>query len=124
MGDSSDESENIWKQLQDHNAKLSGGLTVLQNAVYEHNMLAASKLYKNIAIEQLSKLLGVSNVPAEDLARIMIQESRMSATIDQVDGIIEFESDSDDESDSEEGETEVQRNANTNNNNNIISVIL
>ena len=89
------EMKTFEKQLQDHHrATLAGGLTVLQKAVYEHNMLAASTLYKNIQIEQLSKLLGVSDVQAEDLARIMIQEGRMKATIDQVDGIIEFDDDS------------------------------
>merc|ERR1712154_375281 len=82
------------KQLSDHHqAQLAGGLTVLQKAVYEHNMLAAAQLYKNIRIEELSKLLGVSETQAEDLARVMIQENRLSATIDQVDGVIEFDND-------------------------------
>merc|ERR1712060_84818 len=82
------------KTLADHHqAQLAGGLTVLQKAVYEHNMLAAAQLYKNIRVEELSKLLGVSETQAEDLARIMIQENRLSATIDQVDGVIEFDND-------------------------------
>merc|ERR1712060_303574 len=82
------------KTLADHHqAQLAGGLTVLQKAVYEHNMLAAAQLYKNIRIEELAKLLGVTLVQAEDLARIMIQENRLNATIDQVDGIIEFDND-------------------------------
>jgi len=82
------------KQLSDHHqAQLAGGLTVLQKAVYEHNMLAAAQLYKNIRIEELSKLLGVTLVQAEDLARTMIGEKRLNATIDQVDGIIEFDND-------------------------------
>jgi len=82
------------KQLQPHHqAQLAGGLTVLQKAVYEHNMLAAAQLYKNIRIEELSKLLGVTLVQAEDLARGMIEENRLQATIDQVDGIIEFDKD-------------------------------
>lgn len=79
--------------LPHHQATLAGGLTVLQKAVYEHNMLAAAQLYKNIRIEELSKLLGVTLVQAEDLARVMIQENRLSATIDQVDGVIEFDAD-------------------------------
>jgi len=66
---------------------------VLQKAVYEHNMLAAAELYKNIRIEELAKLLGVTLVQAEDLARGMIEENRLQATIDQVDGIIEFDKD-------------------------------
>lgn len=78
-----------------HQAKLAGGLTVLQKAVYEHNMLAVAQLYKNIAISELALLLGVTAEQAEDLARIMIQEGRMTASIDQVDMIIEFDDDAD-----------------------------
>lgn len=88
------DQDDFSKQLADHHqATLAGGLTVLQKAVYEHNMLAAAQLYKNIRIAELSKLLGVTLVQAEDLARIMIQENRLNATIDQVDGIIEFDND-------------------------------
>merc|ERR1740123_1427591 len=88
------DQEDFAKQLADHHqATLAGGLTVLQKAVYEHNMLAAAQLYKNIRIEELSKLLGVTLIQAEDLARIMIQENRLQATIDQVDGIMEFDND-------------------------------
>tara|TARA_B100000795_G_scaffold127160_1_gene94806 strand:- start:385 stop:504 length:120 start_codon:yes stop_codon:yes gene_type:complete len=32
---------------------------VLERAVIEHNMLAASKLYNNISFEQLGALLGI-----------------------------------------------------------------
>jgi len=88
------EQDDFSKTLSEHHqATLSGGLTVLAKAVYEHNMLAASQLYKNIQISQLSKLLGITNTQAEDLARVMIQEGRMNATIDQVDDIIEFDDD-------------------------------
>jgi len=76
-----------------HQATLASGLTVLQKAVYEHNMLAAAQLYKNIRIEELAKLLGVNEIQAEDLSRVMIQENRLKATIDQVDGVIEFDKD-------------------------------
>ena len=88
------EQNNFSTTLSDHHqARLSGGLTVFEKAIYEHNMLSASALYKNIKIEQLSKLLGVNDTQSEDLARIMIQEGRMNATIDQVDGIIQFDDD-------------------------------
>merc|ERR1711997_788920 len=88
------EQDDFAKQLSGHHqAQLAGGLTVLQKAVYEHNMLAAAELYKNIRIEELAKLLGVTLVQAEDLARGMIEENRLQATIDQVDGIIEFDKD-------------------------------
>jgi len=89
------DQKNFEATLEDHHkAQVHGGLTVLDKAVYEHNMLAASHIYKNIRIAQLADLLGVNETQAEDLARGMIQEGRMTATIDQVDGIIEFEDDS------------------------------
>jgi len=89
------DQEDFSKTLSDHHkATLSGGLTVLEKAVYEHNMLSASIIYKNIKISELAQLLGVNDVQAEDLARGMIEEGRMNATIDQVDEIIEFENDS------------------------------
>jgi COP9 signalosome complex subunit 4 len=88
------EERDFSQTLQEHHqARLAGGLTVLQKAVYEHNMLAAAQLYKNIAIAELALLLGVTDEQAEDLARIMIQEGRMKATIDQVDMVIEFDDD-------------------------------
>jgi len=86
------EQDGFAATLSDHHqATLAGGLTVLQKAVYEHNMLAASNIYRNIKIAELSKLLGVSETQAEDLARGMIQEERLKANIDQVEGVIEFQ---------------------------------
>merc|ERR1712087_187919 len=73
--------------------KMHKNMILSQKDVYEHNMLAAAELYKNIRIEELAKLLGVTLVQAEDLARGMIEENRLQATIDQVDGIIEFDKD-------------------------------
>ena len=70
--------------------KLIGEYTILQKAVYEHNMRAIARLYKNINIKDLSVLLGISMDGAEDLARIMIIENRLSGTIDQIDNEITF----------------------------------
>lgn len=68
----------------------SDGDTVLDRAVMEHNLLAASRLYANIHFSELGVLLGISASKAETTAARMIYEKRMTATIDQVEGILEF----------------------------------
>lgn len=68
----------------------SDGDTVLDRAVMEHNLLAASRLYANIHFSELGTLLGISTSKAETTAARMIYEKRMTATIDQVEGILEF----------------------------------
>jgi COP9 signalosome complex subunit 4 len=86
-----EEQEKFEKSLKEHHQSiLAGGLTVFERAMYEHNMLAASKIFKNVSIAQLAELLGVSEDQTEDLARVMIEEGRMEASIDQVDGLIEY----------------------------------
>ena len=37
------------------------GSTILERAVIEHNLLAASKLYNNISFEELGALLEISS---------------------------------------------------------------
>uniref|UniRef100_A0A7S1C7T8 COP9 signalosome complex subunit 4 n=1 Tax=Bicosoecida sp. CB-2014 TaxID=1486930 RepID=A0A7S1C7T8_9STRA len=71
-------------------ADVGGGLTVLQRAVNEHNMLAASRVYSNVAFAELGTLLGVDAASAEDTASKMIKEGRLEATIDQVAGVLAF----------------------------------
>jgi len=67
------------------------GLTLIQHAVIEHNILAASQIYRNIAVDQLGVLLGLDGPKAEQLAWKMIEQGRMQAVIDQVEGFIEFQ---------------------------------
>lgn len=77
--------------LQPHQlATHPDGDTVLDRAVMEHNLLAVSRLYTNIAFEELGQLLSVSPVKAETTAARMIYENRMKASIDQVDAILQF----------------------------------
>ncbi len=76
-------------------ALLADGSSVLEKAVMEHNMLAASKVYQNISLEELGNLLEVSSERAEKIAAKMITEGRMSGTIDQSRGNIEFSQDAD-----------------------------
>lgn len=64
--------------------------SVVDRAVVEHNLLAASKLYINIKFEELGALLCVSPQKAETTAARMIYEERMNARIDQVTGTLEF----------------------------------
>ena len=84
--------------LKPHQLAKGGGdgLTVLTRAVSEHNLLSASKLYNNIAVTELGQLLGVDAEQAERTAAKMISEGRMKGTIDQVEGIINFEDADDD----------------------------
>merc|ERR1719487_842179 len=71
-------------------ATVEDGGTVLDRAVIEHNMLAASKLYKNISFEQLGALLGIDAAKAERIAASMLVEQRMQGSIDQVEQLIHF----------------------------------
>ena len=56
----------------------------------EHNLLAVSRLYQNISIEALGALLGTDADRAETYAAGMIESSRLSGSIDQIEGVIHF----------------------------------
>ena len=62
------------------------GWTILERAVTEHNMIAASKLYTNIKFNELGALLQIPPGKAETIASKMISEGRMTGYIDQVSG--------------------------------------
>ncbi|KAK3050113.1 hypothetical protein LTR09_008768 [Extremus antarcticus] len=77
--------------LQDHQlAKTSDGSTVLDKAVLEHNLVAASRLYQNIPLESLGSLLGVTADRAEQYAATMIESNRLSGSIDQISELVHF----------------------------------
>jgi len=85
--------EAFQKLLSPHqNAETATGRSVLANSIIEHNIFAASKIYNNITFSELAVLLGIKQAEAESLASKLIDEGRMRATIDQVDGVVEFES--------------------------------
>lgn len=64
--------------LRDHQKAITpDGTTVLEKAVIEHNLLAASRLYNNIFFEELGQLLGVQPAKAERIASKMIAEKRL-----------------------------------------------
>ncbi|XP_051539288.1 COP9 signalosome complex subunit 4 isoform X5 [Myxocyprinus asiaticus] len=94
-------------------ATTADGSSILDRAVIEHNLLSASKLYNNITFEELGALLEIPPaktrmIPqimrleercantfqsdmAEKIASQMITEGRMNGFIDQIDGIVHFE---------------------------------
>lgn len=77
--------------LKDHQlAKTSDGSTVLDKAVLEHNLLAVSRLYQNIALSNLGPLLGVDTDRAETYAAGMIESDRLAGSIDQIEGTLYF----------------------------------
>ena len=65
--------------------------SILDRAVFEHNLLSASKLYNNITFEELGALLEIPAAKAENIASRMITEGRMNGHIDQISGIVYFE---------------------------------
>ncbi|KAJ3240227.1 COP9 signalosome complex subunit 4 [Chytriomyces hyalinus] len=72
-------------------AKLSDGTTVLDRAVIEHNVLAASKIYTTIRFTELGSLLGVTDAyAAEMVVSRMIGEGRVEGQIDQIEGLVYF----------------------------------
>ncbi|KAK7890268.1 hypothetical protein LTR67_008153 [Exophiala xenobiotica] len=79
-------------------AKTADGSTVLSKAVTEHNLLAASRLYENITTAALAKILGLKDSKdetaaekAEDYAARMVEQGRLRGEIDQIAGVIVFE---------------------------------
>jgi len=75
----------------------TGPSTVLDRAVMEHNLLSCSKIYNNITFSGLGALLDLTPGAAETMARKMIEQKRLRASIDQVDRLIWFEARSEDE---------------------------
>jgi COP9 signalosome complex subunit 4 len=71
-------------------ANLADGSTVFDRAIMEHNLLSVSKLFSNITFQLLGYLLSVSPSQAEQIAASMIEEGRMSGTLDQVESLLHF----------------------------------
>ncbi|KAJ5675125.1 uncharacterized protein N7477_005059 [Penicillium maclennaniae] len=94
-----DEVAAFAKKLQPHQlAVTADGTTVLDKAVIEHNLVAASKLYVNISVDALGSILGLvesaemsAGEKAQDYAAKMVEQGRLSGQIDQIDGIITFD---------------------------------
>lgn len=67
-----------------------GPQTVFERGIMEHNLLSASKIYLNMTYAGLRDLLSLSIPGAEDVARVMILQGRLQATLDQSREIITF----------------------------------
>eukprot|EP00927_Polykrikos_kofoidii_P066108 TRINITY_DN61769_c0_g1_i1.p1 TRINITY_DN61769_c0_g1~~TRINITY_DN61769_c0_g1_i1.p1 ORF type:complete len:403 (+),score=106.45 TRINITY_DN61769_c0_g1_i1:88-1296(+) len=79
--------------LPHQKALMADGQTVLERAVLQHNVLAASRVYKNMLLPELGRLLEIPAEKAEKIAARMIAEARLEGYIDQKSGVIHFESD-------------------------------
>jgi COP9 signalosome complex subunit 4 len=78
--------------LSDHQKAVMGdGLTIMERGVVEHNMIAVSKIYQSIYASELALVLGVDAAKAEKIAASMIMEGSLHGSIDQVDGLVQFE---------------------------------
>jgi len=86
-----DEVKFFESTLEEHQlAKNADGVTLLEQAIREHNLVAASKVYNNISFEQLGVLLGVSTDDAEKMASTMITQDRLAGTVDQMKQLLFF----------------------------------
>ena len=72
-------------------AQTSDGSTVLAAAVSEHNLRAASRLYRNLGTRELGNLLGLEAERAERYAARMLEQGRLAGHIDQIEGVVFFE---------------------------------
>ena len=88
---SKEDSKKFENTLEEHQqATASGGITVLEKAVLEHNIQVVSNIYQTISFEGLGTFLGISQSDAQKLISEMATEGRITATLDQKDQIIEF----------------------------------
>eukprot|EP01125_Pyxidicula_operculata_P011716 TRINITY_DN3839_c0_g1_i1.p1 TRINITY_DN3839_c0_g1~~TRINITY_DN3839_c0_g1_i1.p1 ORF type:complete len:402 (-),score=122.50 TRINITY_DN3839_c0_g1_i1:50-1255(-) len=71
-------------------AVMAGGKTILEQAVIEHNLLAASKVYNNITFDELAVMLDVTPEMAEKIASRMIAEERLTGSINQIARLLNF----------------------------------
>jgi COP9 signalosome complex subunit 4 len=63
---------------------------VLRAAVNEHNVLAASKIYTSINLDELALLISLTSQQTEQVVCRMIAEGRLKASIDQRSNMLDF----------------------------------
>lgn len=81
------------EELEPHQlALMSDGVTVLDRAVLEHNLLAISRVFSCISFPRVAALIGMELPQAEDTVAKMITQGRLSGRIDQVSGFVHFDS--------------------------------
>ncbi|CAM9739967.1 unnamed protein product [Ascophyllum nodosum] len=90
------EMEAFEESLMTHQKAIrADGMTIPERAVMEHNMVASSRIYDNVRFEELGTLLQIPRQQAEKVAARMITEGRLRGTIDQIEGLLQFEGDLD-----------------------------
>ncbi|CAN0166423.1 unnamed protein product [Discosporangium mesarthrocarpum] len=72
-------------------AVMGDGLTIPERAVIEHNMVASSCTYENVRFTELGNLLQIPKEKAEKVAARMITEGRLRGTIDQIEGVLQYQ---------------------------------
>jgi len=78
--------------LADHQKAVMGdGLTIMERGIVEHNMTAISRLYRTIYVSELAAVLGVTPHKAQKIAAEMILDGTIRGTMDQVEGLLEFD---------------------------------
>lgn len=78
--------------LDEHQlAQSADGTTVLSKAIIEHNLVGTSKLYSNISLGELARLLDLDTDKAEEYAARMLEQGRLKGTIDQIIETIYFD---------------------------------
>jgi len=93
-----EELKKFESSLQPHQKAVMGdGLTIMERGVVEHNMVAVSKIYDSIYFSELAAVLGVSSEKAEKIAARMIMDGSLAGSIDQVEGLLEFDSEDSDQ---------------------------
>ena len=71
-------------------ARTADGSTVLTKAIVEHNLLAISRLYENVHIDELGTLIGLEAGKVEEYSARMLEQGRLDGLVDQIDGTIIF----------------------------------
>jgi len=83
--------EEFEKTLSEHQTHVGReGWTILEKAIIEHNLIAASNVYTNISMSNLGLVLGVPTEKAEAISSKMITDGRLKGTIDQNKGTLQF----------------------------------
>jgi len=90
------EVQELRKFFSTHHLEVrADGLSSLQRAMMEHNLVSMRGMYENIGFDQLGELLGVSDVQAEKMVAKLIRDDRLSGRIDQVDRFVYFDKQTD-----------------------------
>ena len=85
-------TKNFEAKLEEHQkVRFPDGYTSLEKALIEHNIKVLSKIYLNITFGELGMFLGISAQKAEEITAKMIGEKRITAVLDQINEIVEFD---------------------------------